>query len=71
MVAVDVAPEQRVPHGPADEVEPVSGGGEAGSQLVGDRVDRDQVHHRILLGAHELRGHGRVRNDGGTHGAPV
>ena len=58
--------EQGVAHGAADQVELVAGRGEPGRELVGDRVDRHEVHRRILLRTHELGGDG-----GDRHGAPV
>ena len=58
--------EQGVADAAADEVEPVSGRGEPGRELVGDRVDRHEVHRRILLRTYELGGDGGER-----HGAPV
>ena len=57
--SVCYAAEQRVAHAAADEVEPVSGRGEPGRELVGDRVDRTSVHRRILL---------RTASSGGRRG---
>ena len=44
----------------------MAGGGEPDGELVGHGVDRDEVHRRILLGAHEIGG-----DDGDRHGEPV
>ena len=57
-----LAVQQGVADAATDEVEPVSGRGEPGRELVGDRVDRHEVHRRILLRTYELGGDGGERH---------
>jgi hypothetical protein len=66
-----VAAEQRVPDAATHEVEPVTGFGEPGRELLGDRTDRHHLHDRILLGAQEVGRCGAGRRSECRHGAPV